>query len=167
MLQIVNDTPCPAQLGLFTDHEGHQIASVVLKATLMLPGDDGGVCRLAREQLEVRTEPSYEGGVGKSSIRYPADLVPGKPGTDVVFVGHAHTPGHRRQTELIARLKVGALQRSIAVVGDRSWVTSLLGSAISAPQPFTTMPIVYERAFGGRPPRSGTGRTLVSTNATP
>ena len=76
MLQLVNDTPCPAQLGLFTDHEGHQLASVVLKATFALPGEDGGVCRLAPEQLSVRTEPSYEGDTGQSSIRHPADLVP-------------------------------------------------------------------------------------------
>lgn len=152
MLQLVNDTPCPAQVGLFTDHEGHQLASVVLKATFALPGEDGGVCRLAPEQLPVWTEPSYEGDPGQSSIRHPADLVLGKPGTDVVFVGHAHTPGHRRRTELSARLTVGPLSKSIVVVGDRTWKSSLLGSVMSSPEPFTTMPIVYERAFGGRPP---------------
>ena len=152
MLQLVNDTPCPAQLGLFTDHEGHQLASVVLKAALMLPGEDGGRCRLAPEQVDVRPEPSYVGEVGRSSIRYPADLVPGKPGTDVVFVGQAHSPGHRRQTELMAHVEVGPLSKSIAVVGDREWVANLFGSVMSSPVPFTTMPVVYERAFGGRSP---------------
>ena len=74
------------------------------------------------------------------------------PGTDVVFVGQAHTPGHRRQTEIMAQLEVGPLRKSIAVIGEREWVGSLLGSVMSSPVPFTTMPIVYERAFGGRPP---------------
>jgi len=158
MLQLVNDTPYPSQLGLFTDHQGHQTASVVLKATLAIPGDEG-LCRPAPQQLPVRPEPAYVGAPGRSSIRYPADLVPTKPGTDVVFVGHAHTPGRRRLTEMTTHLEVGALHKTMTVIGDRKWVWSLMGAVMSRPVPFERMPITYERAYGGRPPSQWKSRT--------
>jgi len=152
MLQLDNDTPFPARLGLFTDHEGHQHASVVLKATFAIPGQEG-VCRPAPEQLPVLSEPTYTGDPGESSIRYPADLVPEKPGTDVVFVGHAYPPNLRPLTELTSHLEVGPLRKTIAVVGDRTWVPSFFGVVMSKPVAFERMPITYERAYGGRSPR--------------
>lgn len=151
MLQLVNDTPFPAQLGLFTDPEGHQTASVVLKATLTIAGQES-VCRPAPEQLPVLSAPTYIGAAGHSSILHPADLVLSKPRTDVVFVGHAHTPGRRRLTEMNTHLEVGTLRRSMTVLGDRRWIPSLMGAVVSRPVPFERMPVIYERAYGGRPP---------------
>ncbi|MEM9456660.1 MAG: DUF2169 domain-containing protein [Myxococcota bacterium] len=160
MLQLVNETPFPSQLGLFTDHEGHQTASVVLKATLAIPGDEG-ICRSAPQQLPVLPEPSYVGPAGRSSILHPADLVPTKPGTDVVFVGHAHTPGRRRLTEMTTLLEVGALRKTMTVVGDRKWVSSLMGTVMSKPVPCERMPITYERAYGGG---RGGARSCLATS---
>ncbi|MEM9461142.1 MAG: DUF2169 domain-containing protein [Myxococcota bacterium] len=151
MFQLVNDTPFPSQLGLFTDHEGHSTASVVLKATLAIAANDG-ICRPAPRQLPVLHASTYVGEVGRSSIRYPADLVPIKPRTDVVFVGHAYTPGRRALTEIAAYLEVGAVRKTMTVVGDRQWVRTRLGAVMSRPVPFVRMPIIYERAYGGQPP---------------
>jgi len=151
MLQLVNDTPFPSQLGLFTDPEGHQTVSVVLKATLAM-GAPETVCRPAQQQLPVLPASTYVGAPGRSSIHHPADLVPAKPQTDVVFVGHAYTPGRRRLTEMSTHLQVGALRKSMTVVGDRRWLPGLVGTVMSRPAPFERMPVVYERAYGGRPP---------------
>src|SRR6185312_14533064 len=40
-------------------------------------------------------------------------------------------------------------ERSVAVIGDRTWKRSLLGVAPGEPAPFERMPLVHERAFGG------------------
>ena len=95
---------------------------------------------------------TYVGEAGRSSIRHPADLVPTKPRTDVVFVGHAYTPGRRALTEMAAHLEVGTLRKTMTVIGDRQWVRTRLGTVMSRPVPFTRMPITYERAYGGQPP---------------
>jgi hypothetical protein len=152
MLQLVNHTPFEPLLGLFTDSDGHDIASVVLAATLAIPAKDGAVCRSATQQLAPQPAPSYVGEPGRSSILRPADLVPGKPGTDVVLLGHAYAPRGRRVTELPVSVQVGHLRKTLVIIGDRQWVRGRLGAAMSKPVPFERMPLVYERAFGGCPP---------------
>lgn len=151
MLQLANETPFPSQLGLFADPYGCQTASTVLKATLTIPTRER-TCRPAPQQLPVFPAPIYIGDPGSSSIRYPADLVPTKPGTDVVFVGHAYTPGRRHFSELEAVLQVGSLRKSLAVIGDRTWNSTFAGAVMSRPVPFVRLPIVYERAYGGTSP---------------
>jgi hypothetical protein len=50
---------------------------------------------------------------------------------------------------LDVHLAVGPLRKSARVFGDRAWYRGLSGWAISDPVPFSRMPLVYERAFGG------------------
>jgi hypothetical protein len=47
-------------------------------------------------------------------------------------------------------LSVGPLRKTLRVFGDRRWVRGLLGVSAGDPQPFETMPLVFERAFGGK-----------------
>jgi hypothetical protein len=47
------------------------------------------------------------------------------------------------------RLTVGPVRKTVRVVGDRAWVRGGVGYVASEPRPFTTMPLVWERAFGG------------------
>lgn len=151
-MMIVNDTPFEALLGMFTEPDGHDVASVVLVATLEIPERDGSRCRRAPVQLAPQPTASYVGEPGRSSIERPADLVPGKPGTDVVLVGHAYAPGGRAVAELPVSVQVGPLRKAVLVVGDRKWVSTAAGVVMSRAVPFERMPLVYERAFGGCPP---------------
>jgi hypothetical protein len=41
------------------------------------------------------------------------------------------------------------MEKVFDVVGDRVWQAGLTGISVSAPKPFTEMPISYDRAFGG------------------
>lgn len=76
----------------------------------------------------------------------PRDDLPLEPdGFEVIFLGSAHAPGDVPVTELAVSLRVGEVERSLAVIGHRAAV----GDAISPPMPFTTMPIGWESAFGG------------------
>jgi hypothetical protein len=86
----------------------------------------------------------------RTTIRLEADMVPLKPKTDVVLIGRAHAPGGKAVTKLAVGLQVGNLRRAIMVFGDRTWLYQAVGGpTISQPKPFTTMDLVYERAFGG------------------
>lgn len=154
MRPIVNHTPFQTRLGVFVNPDRSRSVSAVLMATFSIPAEDGAVCRLAADQLVPQPLPSYIGERGRSSIRRPADVVPYKPGTDVVVLGHAHAPHGRPVAELTASVKVGDLHKSIAVVGDRHWrrAAAGFGLAMTEPEPFERMPLRYERAFGGCPP---------------
>lgn len=152
MRPIVNRTPFAARLGTFINPDKTRSLSAVLAATFTIPAEDGAVCELAPEQLVPQHLPSYFGEPRQSSIRRPADLVPYKPGTDVVVVGHAHAPHGRPVPELTAAITVGDLHKSVVVVGDRTWQRTAAGLVMTEPQPFECMPLLYERAFGGCPP---------------
>ncbi len=77
-----------------------------------------------------------------------SDRAPYKPSVDVTLLGHARAPGGRPVPEVIARfsLRQGgqvALDKAVRVVGDR-------GEPGAAPAPFDAIPVVYDRARGGR-----------------
>ena len=152
MRSLVNHTPFAARLGVFINPDRSRSLSAVLAATFTIPTEAGAVGELAQEQLLPQPFPSYFGKRGGSSIRRPADIVPYKPGTDVVGVGHAYAPHGRPVAELTASVRVGDLHKSIAVLGDRMWRKTDAGLVMTEPEPFERMPLRYERAFGGCPP---------------
>lgn len=148
MWTLVNRTPYAADRTWVQDPDGTKRWVVVVKATFGIHTD--GRLTLADEQLPPLLAPEYHGVDGASSLRYEADLVPPKPGTDVVLVGHAYAPGGRPATHVPVALGVGSQRKILAVTGDRVWKRSLVGTVVpSAPVPFLRLPLVYERAYGG------------------
>ncbi|HYH94979.1 DUF2169 domain-containing protein, partial [Hyalangium sp.] len=51
--------------------------------------------------------------------------------------------------ELLVSLRVGPVEKSVRVMGDRVWTKGLGFTSMTRPEPFERMPLVYERAFGG------------------
>ncbi|QRK10885.1 DUF2169 domain-containing protein [Archangium violaceum] len=145
MLQVKNQTPFNTHLFLFPDEQGVDTAYVVVKATFELWA---GTLAIAREQRPVIMADEYWGEPGQSSVKYASEAHLMKPGTDVVLVGEAHSP--RPVDSCFVALQVGALRKGIQVFGDRTWQGGVLSPRISSPMPFRTMPLVYERAFGGK-----------------
>jgi hypothetical protein len=143
--QIVNATPFTVTTLRWPDVDSRPRLTVVVKATFVL-GEDA---RPTPKQLPIfNTDIMTE--AKPPSIRFESDLVPFKPCTDVVLVGRAHAPGGKPVSELVAGLRVGQLRYGVAVIGDRKWQAQLLDKpTISYTQPFTTMDLTYERAFGG------------------
>ena len=96
---------------------------------------------------EVRHPDRPEG-----SIREPLDTAPELALADVTFVGHACTPAlvpaPRLAVRLALRSRTGALllNKSLEVLGDRVLIP---GKPPPEPAPFTRVPMVYERAYGG------------------
>lgn len=158
MLQIVNRTRLAAGLALFLDPWGRELVTVVAKGTFTMPlaGEEP---EPAEEQVAPWPADVHHGEPARSSIRYPADLVPGKRGTDVLLVGSARAPRGRPVHRLEVSVRVGALARTVVVTGDRHWEARAMGTgfAMTPPAPFAEMPLIYERAFGGGDPTPGDG----------
>jgi len=74
------------------------------------------------------------------------DLVPFKKRPEVLVIGSVHAHAGRPVPSLLARLAMNEIDKSVLVVGDR--VVNRLGQA-SDPKPFTSLPLVWDRAGGG------------------
>jgi hypothetical protein len=143
MWQVDNKTPFAAERGWVRDRNGAEVWLVAVKATFDILPDGSTVS--SKDQPPVLRVPEYHGEPGKSSIKYEADLVLTKKTTDVIVVGHAYAPGGKPATEIDVGFRAGPVQKVLRVFGDREW--GVLGP--TSPKPFTKMPIVYERTFGG------------------
>lgn len=82
---------------------------------------------------------------------------------EVLAAGSFHAPQGAPTKASYARVKVGALDKRVAVVGDREW----RGEVPTPPEPMTTMPLDWAHAFGGaeydrNPYGKGHKPTLVS-----
>ncbi len=92
---------------------------------------------------------TFTGAPGFLGPMHEADFVPRKKQVDVLLLGSAYAPGGRPATTVPVGLRVNGITKTFAVVGDRQWDAGISGLGISPAQPFTKMPISYDRAFGG------------------
>jgi hypothetical protein len=146
MLQLQNDTPFVASLTILPDERGVDTAYVVVKATFDL---QAGTPRVAAKQAPLVLADEYWGTPGQSSLKSACEVHLLKPHTDVVLIGEAHAPRERPVDSCLVGVRVGDLRKVIQVFGDRHWSRGVLAPRISTPVPFVTLPLVYERAFGG------------------
>jgi hypothetical protein len=145
-MRLVNQTPVPATVTT-SDFEGstQRIGLLTAKATFRF--DSQGRVELETQEpfpLLAQDEKTPLGDL-------PADLQPRADSSlEVILLGHAHAPRERPVPALTVALTVGKVRREILVLGDRSWAPGR--KAVSRPVPFTTMPLTYARAFGGKVP---------------
>lgn len=142
MLQLENQTPFKASIAVLPDKTGIDTLYVVIKATLTLRP----TLSLAPEQVPVTMADEYYGEPALSSLRAVSEMHIGKIGTDILLVGQAHAPAGRRVPRLPVSLTVAERRRQILVSGNRTWQSD---GTPTAPVPFESMPLVWERAFGG------------------
>lgn len=142
MLQLKNATPFAAEMAVFPNEKGIDTLYTIVKASFQLQH----AWVLADEQEPPQKEDEYWGEPGLSSIKMASDFHIGKPNTDIVMIGEACAPNLNPVNSLDVHLNVGQLNKTVRVFGDRVW----LDGRVSSPKSFTSMPIVYERAFGGR-----------------
>jgi hypothetical protein len=142
MLQLENETPFAANIAVFPDRAGIDTLYVVVKATVNLRP----TLSLADEQLPPVAADDYYGDPELSSLRAASDFHLGKPGTDVLLVGQAWAPNGRPVSESWVSVKVAERSRTLRVWGDRLWQRD---GTPTAPEPFVSMPLMWERAYGG------------------
>ena len=131
----------------FPDEDGVDTLYVGVKATFTV--GKGGP-RVAEEQRPIVPGDEHWGEPGTSSLKYAGEAHLLKPATDVVVVGTAHAPGGRPAPSFLASFSVGRLRKVLRVFGDRVWKKGVFSVAPSSPVPTAAVPLVWERAYGGR-----------------
>ena len=146
-VELLNSTSFAADRAVFWDRTGAEQLVLVLKGTWSL-GEDGSLS-LKEEQVPVSPVDEFRDDPETSSISQEAELGPVKPATDVFLTGSAKAP--RAGTRIMdVRLKIGSLGRTVRVFGPRRWGSRLGMARISEPEPFDTVPLIWENAFGGK-----------------
>jgi hypothetical protein len=141
-----NFTSFAADFGFCLDKDGLEYAVAVLKATYHF--DSRGLLTVpARTAMcPVFLQDEYYDQPDNSSLKYPSDVLHFKEGTDVIINGHAYGR-HRKAIE--AGFRLGPLEKSISVYGERHWDSVMGMDTILGPVPFDRMALTYENAFGG------------------
>jgi hypothetical protein len=152
MPALLNRTPYGAVDLPSLDREGRELLVICVSGTFCLPspvGHHAGALTLHDEQPPPSLEDVYRGQPDRSSLRREGQTAYFRPGTDIYVDGQAWTPRGKSGTEVIAGLRVGSLKKTVRVVGDRRWKRGILGLSPSATESFTSIPLEYERSFGG------------------
>jgi hypothetical protein len=147
-VELINATRMVAGYNMGLEPSGRELLVVVIKGTFVLP-KPGEPVRLADEQPPLIMADTFSGEPGFSAPVCEIDFAPRKPACDVLLVGHARAPEGRQVTRLRAGLRVGSMEKTFDVVGDRVWQAGLTGITASAPRPFTEKIVSYDTAFGG------------------
>ena len=146
MMEIVNPTPFVAARNVVLDKTAAEHLIVVLKATFAI--SERGELGLAEEQQSVRPADEFLDEPGLSSIDHEAELGPPKPATDLFLRGHARAR-KSGTSSMPVRFRLGKISREAIVFGPRRWSKKLGRAGVSGPEPFGSIPLIWENAFGG------------------
>lgn len=144
-MELINTSPVPVDFDIVGKlPDGSRAVILTAKATFRI--EDNGQVRLEREAplpLLNEDQPTELG-------LQPRDNLPRlDPAFEVMLLGMAYAPGGRATTEMRVALSVGDVRHEIDVIGERIWQGEGDSASVSAAQAFETMPLTWERAFGG------------------
>ncbi len=128
--------------------DGGHVLSVLLKRTYdILPRQ---ICTRSKADRPLCPGDVFWDSPMNSSVRFESDFVPFKLATDVVLNGRVYAPQGEPTLTCLASFRVGQAGRDIRVFGNRSarYVKDHQ-PVFTEPQPFTSMELRYERAYGG------------------
>ena len=147
-MDLHNDSPFLANVQVANFPGRPLVAAVIIKATFDLAAN--GALRPSAEPLPFVFDQ------GKTPFgEFHGELFFKKQGIDVCVLGSVRRSQPTRRAQV--QLTVGRERRQLFVSGDRRWLSDGLGRELvpSAPEPFTEMPLSYERAYGGHAPYNG------------
>ncbi|MDP2801264.1 MAG: DUF2169 domain-containing protein [Phreatobacter sp.] len=132
----------PRQLGILTKTERRRsgvsfVVSALGLVDLQQPTDflgDQALWALAAQELP-------EGTI--------LDMAMPKPCGEVLVAGKAMAPGGVPVPTMTVQFVVGPVAKRLAAIGSRTWTSTAEGVRFTPPKPFTEMPLVAARAFGG------------------
>lgn len=146
-MEILNRTPFAVAQTVLLDRDAAEQLLVVVKATFAV--SDRGDLTPAVEQDPIIPADAHYGEPDNSSIRSEAELGPPKPTTDAFLIGAARAP-RNGTTSMHVRFRVGPREKVASVFGTRYWANRL-GTAVSTePEPFESVPLVWENTYGGQ-----------------
>jgi hypothetical protein len=151
--EIDNRSPFAFEPLFIADEELRPVVVTLVKATFRF--DLAGSVTLADEQVPVNLAGEPWTSAPISSYKHEPEVALCKPATDVILVGHAQPPT-AGATQVDVGIKVGPVQKVARVFGDRFWVWNGRAATLSRTAPLVPMPLMWEKAFGGRDSRNST-----------
>jgi len=145
MWDIDNRTPFAGDGAFKRDQAGAEVWVVIIKTSFDIMPDS--TTKISQDQLEPLHAPVYNFEPGVSSMKYDTDFVLDKEATDVILNGQAWSK-KGMVTRVEPAIQVGSINKKLIVTGERTWRNDLLNTK-SLAMPFKSMPLVYERAYGG------------------
>lgn len=167
-MRLDNQTPAQALAFRQLASDG-SLDCVVSAAAGFLHRQDRRIA-FAAEQAPLSFEDVHDGDPHAGALLRQSALVPGKPGTDVTFLGTSFAPGGQAAPKWQAAIRIGArLRKALLVTGPRHWMPEVMpprrgwlglrraddgpvltGWHLSAPTPARAVEIHWKHAFGGR-----------------
>ena len=166
---VENHTPFAQMVHANEDSHARLFDILIVKATFCL--SDHFSLSIAPEQEPLNFTDHCHSEVNQTSLRYPSDLVPYKPKTDIIVIADAWSPGQSPAQEWVAGIGIRGpdFTRSAEakVTGPRNWLPRWRGSIdddegfrkgddprflgwdISEPASVQKVPLRWELAFGG------------------
>lgn len=152
-MRLTNLSGLPAQWTVGFESDGREMLIVVAKATYRMPTPDDAAAmaepQLCAEQVPLVEADQFTGEPGLSAPLYETDFAHHKPACDILLVGSAHAPQRRPVQRLPVGLSVGAWRKQLVAVGPRHWRKHLGVVTPSEPEPFASLALSYDTAFGG------------------
>ena len=139
-MDFENETGFPAEISrtqLF--YKDLLMAIVVLKATFCVQPDGAVVPDPEQLPLEEKDQETPYGTMD-------GEHAPIKENVDLLILGQAYAPENRAVQQMPVEIRLGGFRNQLVVFGDRHWTKQFVPSR---PQPFLTMPVVYDNAYGG------------------
>lgn len=142
-MDLDNRARFPARILTTVIGETRMAAAVIARVTYDVR--DGNLTPSDEQPWIVSVEP-WESPLGP----FEADQPFRKGGVDLFVAGSACTPARQRQKQLEVSVEVGGFRASAMVFGARIWrEKDGRGLVPSEPDPFVTLPLTSENAFGG------------------
>lgn len=141
-MDLFKDTPLEVAWQIWQPSAGRSAMTVVVKATFDLPAE--GPATLAAEQRFVTGDEHHDDDVERS-LAWASDLELLKPRGECYVVGSCHVPHGLPVERSAIAFTIGPIGKQLAVIGDRAW----RGAGASEPAAFSSMPLEWERSFGG------------------
>jgi hypothetical protein len=141
-MEVVNLTPSVADVIVSEiDPEFPRIGMIAVKQTWRFDAE-GQVEVDSDDPFPILTkdEPTEFGMLPRDDLPSLDDFY------DVILLGSAYAAPQPEVTHRIVSLSVGEVRRELRVIGDRHWRTQ---AESSPPEPFSQMPLIYPRAYGG------------------
>jgi hypothetical protein len=146
MWHIANRSPFKTGCTWCHNKQGEEVWIVAVKGTFDFTPTGLNV---SKHQEEVVAAPCCFNDNPEQGLLYDTDFVLTKVATDILLHGHAHAPDGKATRFCQVALCVGnSIAKRLHVHGDRQFTFWGMSKAV----PFTKMPIVYERTWGGKDP---------------
>lgn len=131
---------------------GEPLDILIIRATFDL-GADGSAMSLAKVQSPIVFGDAYAGMEESNPfhavVEEDGDLLPYKPGTDLLVMGDAHAPEGRPHTDWLAGLRVGHVRKMLRLHGPRQFRKGWLGWRLGPAAPVARVALDYRLAYGG------------------